>query len=62
MTEIEPVTLSGPFMMEATPNELMESEPQGWDVNIGEGVGSSHGILEKAQGVQRSAHSVGFSG
>lgn len=29
-------------------------------MNIGEGMGSSHGILEKAQGVQRSAHSVGF--
>lgn len=49
-------------MMEAIPNEAMESEPQGWDVNIVEGIGTSHGILVKAQGIQRSAHSVGVSG
>lgn len=54
--------LSNPFIVEAIPNEAMESEPQGWDVNIVEGVGTSHGILEKAQGIQRSAHSVGVRG
>lgn len=46
----KPAMLSGPFIMEAIPNEAMESEPLGWDVNIVEGVGTSHGILEKAQG------------